>query len=85
MIRLTYGVTISCDNLWTARSRFAVERMVIMHKFAIALMVIGLFLLTFEISAEFAAGDNYEVKPKVKITFQTLGWALLIAGCLIGR
>ena len=56
-----------------------------MSKLAIALMVIGVFLLTFEISAEFAAGDNYEVKPRIKITFQTLGWSLLIIGCLIGR
>lgn len=56
-----------------------------MNKLAIALMILGLFLLTFEISAEFAAGDNYEVKPKVKIAFQTLGWSLRIAGCLIGR
>lgn len=56
-----------------------------MNKLAIALMVIGVFLLTFEISAEFAADDNYEVKPKVKIVFQTLGWSLLIVGCLIGQ
>ena len=68
-----------------AQSQFAMEVMVIMSKLAIALMVIGVFLLTFEISAEFAAGDNYEVKPRIKITFQTLGWSLLIIGCLIGR
>lgn len=56
-----------------------------MNKLAIALMVIGVFLLTFEISAEFAAGDNYEVKPRIKIAFQTLGWSLLIAGVMMGR
>lgn len=56
-----------------------------MNKLAIALMIIGVFLLTFEISAEFAAGDNYEVKPKVKITFQTLGWSLLIAGVIMSK
>lgn len=56
-----------------------------MNKLGIGLMIIGLLLITFEVSAEFAAGDDMEVKPPVKITLQTLGWTLLIVGTLIGH
>lgn len=56
-----------------------------MNKLGIGLMIIGLLLITFEVSAEFAAGDDMEVKPPIKITFQALGWTLMIVGMLIGH
>lgn len=56
-----------------------------MNKLGIGLMIIGLLLITFEVSAEFAAGDDMEVKPPIKITLQTLGWSLMIIGMLVGH
>lgn len=54
-------------------------------KICIGLMILGLLLITFEVSAEFAAGDDMEVKPTVKITLQTVGWSLMIIGTLLGK